>query len=59
MDTYLREDDLTTCFDMDNLSWEDDFFAELEETPEKVGANNDSDVEDGANEDTAFENEGL
>ena len=46
LDTYLCEDDLPTCFDMDNPYWEDDFFADLEETPEQ-GTNDDSDVEDG------------
>ena len=32
-------------FDMDNPLWEDEFFADLEETPEQ-GANDGSDVED-------------
>ena len=47
LDTYLNEENLPTSFDHDNPSWEDEFFTDLVETAEQVGAD-DCDDEEGA-----------
>ena len=45
VDTYLNEEILPTCFDMDNPSWEDEFFTDLGESTEQVGADDCDDEE--------------